>query len=211
MANATQHKKNAPAKAGHPSLSSASCKALLEAVPDMMFRIDRDGRYLEYKPAKGLTPIVPAEELLGRTMIEVLPKDVANECLGLIRAALDTGADQLYEYQLLEDGGLMRYEARMIPLGQEDVLVIVRLMSRASDSEPNQDAGYALTKRELSVLQSVARGLTDKAGAQELSISPLTVRKHVASIRRKMGAQSRTEASGRARKSGRGSEDQPLV
>ncbi|MCH7699435.1 MAG: response regulator transcription factor, partial [Chloroflexi bacterium] len=42
----------------------------------------------------------------------------------------------------------------------------------------------------------------DKAVAQQLSISPLTVRKHVASIRKKMGAQSRTEASVRALKAG---------
>lgn len=185
-------------------MTAASCKAILAAVPDMMFRIDRDGRYLEYKPAKGLEPHVPPEELLGRTMQEVLPKDVADEGLGLIRAALDTGDDQLYEYQLLEDGGLTTYEARMVSLGQDDALVIVRLMSRASDREAKrgEHAQYALTNRELSVLQAVASGLTDKAIAQQLSISPLTVRKHVASIRRKMGAQSRTEASVRALKAG---------
>lgn len=181
-----------------------SSKAILDAVPDMMFRIDRDGRYLEYKPAKGLEPFVPPDQLLGRTMQEVLPKKVADEALGLIRTTLDTGEAQLFEYQLLENGGLTKYEARIVPLGENDVLAIVRLISRASDDEPRnaERERYALTKRELSVLQAVAGGLTDKAVAQQLSISPLTVRKHVASIRKKMGAQSRTEASVRALKAG---------
>ncbi len=170
----------------------------------MMFRIDRDGRYLEYKPAKGLEPFVPPDQLLGRTMREVLPNQVADEALGLIQKTLDTGEAQLYEYQLSERGGLTNYEARIVPLEEDDVLVIVRLISRSSDNEPRsgQRQGYALTKRELSVLQAVASGLTDKAVAQQLSISPLTVRKHVASIRKKMGAQSRTEASVRALKAG---------
>lgn len=174
---------------------------MLAAVPDMMFRIDRSGRYLEYKPAKGLEPFLPPEEFLGRTMQEVLPKDAADAGLKRIKAALDIGEDQLYEYQLLEDSGQTTYEARMVPLGQDDVLVIVRLLSRASEREA-KSGKYALTKRELSVLQAVASGLTDKAIARQLSISPLTVRKHVASIRRKMGAQSRTEASVRALKAG---------
>ena len=177
---------------------------MLAAVPDMMFRIDRDGYYLEYKPAKGLEPFLPPEEFLGRTMQEVLPSDVAGEGLGLIKAALDSGEAQIYEYQLLEQNGLTKYEARVVPLGKSDVVVIVRLLSRASDNEARnaERERYGLTKRELSVLQAVASGLTDKAVAQQLSISPLTVRKHVASIRKKMGAQSRTEASVRALKAG---------
>ena len=204
MASPKRHKKSVSNGTGRARLTSASCKAILAAVPDMMFRIDQDGRYLEYKPAKGLEPVVPPEQLLGQTMQEVLPKKVADEALGLIRRTLDTGEAQLYEYQLSENGGLTNYEARIVPLEQDDVLVIVRLISRASENDPRsgQSEGYALTNRELSVLQAVASGLTDKAVAQQLSISPLTVRKHVASIRKKMGAQSRTEASVRALKAG---------
>ena len=204
MATSTRHKKSASNGTGSARVRSMSTKAVFDALPDMMFRIDRDGRYLEYKPAKGLEPYVRPEDLLGRTMQEVLPKKVADQGLGLIRTTLDTGEAQLYEYQLLENGGLTNYEARIVPLEQDDVLVIVRLISRASENDPRsgQSGGYALTKRELSVLQAVASGLTDKAVAQQLSISPLTVRKHVASIRKKMGAQSRTEASVRALKAG---------
>ncbi len=205
MVNATSSKKRIEAGAVRAKMKPASCKAMLAAVPDMMFRIDRDGRYLEYKPAKGLAPYVPPEEFLGRTMHEILPQGVADEGLAWIRRTLESREEQTYEYQLLEDDGLATYESRMVPLGENDALVIVRLMAR--ESEQRQGNGevtdFALTKRELAVLQAVASGLTDKAVAQQLSISPLTVRKHdVASIRKKMGAQSRTEASVRALKAG---------
>jgi PAS domain S-box-containing protein len=61
---------------------------------------------------------------------------------------------------------------------------------------------YALTFRELVVLNIVAAGKADKEIAAELSISPLTVQRHVANILSKMGASSRTEAGVRAVREG---------
>lgn len=188
---------------GGVSVRAMSATAILDAVPDMMFRLDRDGCYLQFKPAKGMEPIVPPDEFLGRKIAEVMPEDVASECLKVIRRALATGEQQVLEYLLAEESGLNSYEARMVPLSKDDVLCIVRLRSTlAKDAAGANGNRYDLTNRELAVLQAVAHGLTDKAVAQRLSISPLTVRKHVASIRKKMGAQSRTEASVRALKDG---------
>lgn len=55
-----------------------------------------------------------------------------------------------------------------------------------------------LTARENEVLQLLARGLTNRAIAQELGISQHTVKFHVNAIMSKLGAQSRTEAVVRA-------------
>jgi DNA-binding CsgD family transcriptional regulator len=52
------------------------------------------------------------------------------------------------------------------------------------------------------VLRLAAVGLTDKEIGLRLDISAMTVSKHLGSIRKKMGAQSRTEASVRAVKEG---------
>jgi two-component system, NarL family, nitrate/nitrite response regulator NarL len=73
------------------------------------------------------------------------------------------------------------------------------LASRSNDShEPIEP----LTPRELQVLQLVARGMANKAIAQELSISDHTVKFHVNSILAKLGAQSRTDAVVRATRLG---------
>lgn len=55
-------------------------------------------------------------------------------------------------------------------------------------------AAEALTERELEVLRLAARGLTNKAIAQALSISDRTVQGHLANIYAKMSVGSRTEA-----------------
>lgn len=61
---------------------------------------------------------------------------------------------------------------------------------------------YGLTIRELTILQLVTTGITDKEVAKELRISALTVHRHISNILSKMAAASRTEASVRAIREG---------
>ena len=55
-----------------------------------------------------------------------------------------------------------------------------------------------LTPRELEVLGAIGEGLTNKAIARKLDISLHTVKFHVESLFRKLGARTRTEALARA-------------
>ena len=56
-----------------------------------------------------------------------------------------------------------------------------------------------LTQREEEVLELLAAGLTDREIGEQLVISPVTVKKHVANIYGKLGVSNRTEAAARAR------------
>jgi DNA-binding CsgD family transcriptional regulator len=60
------------------------------------------------------------------------------------------------------------------------------------------DAHALLTARELDVLAALAEGLTNKAIARRLNISLHTVKFHVESLFRKLGARTRTEAVAKA-------------
>jgi LuxR family maltose regulon positive regulatory protein len=60
----------------------------------------------------------------------------------------------------------------------------------------------ALSKRELEVLQLIAKGGTNKEIARQLVVSPGTVKAHTSSIYRKLDVANRTEAVDRARKLG---------
>jgi len=56
------------------------------------------------------------------------------------------------------------------------------------------DRSTLLTPRELDVLAALAEGMTNKAIARRLNISLHTVKFHVESLFRKLGARTRTEA-----------------
>ena len=64
----------------------------------------------------------------------------------------------------------------------------------AAASEPDA----LLTPRELEVLGAIGEGLTNKAIARKLGISLHTVKFHVESLFRKLGARTRTEALAKA-------------
>jgi PAS domain S-box-containing protein len=106
--------------------SDARNRALLNAIPDLMFRISRQGDYLDYKPAKALNLFVPPSEFLGKTIFDVLPAELAQQMSRQIERALLTGEVQIYEYQLPINGKMRQREARLIASGPDEVLAIVR-------------------------------------------------------------------------------------
>lgn len=103
-------------------------RALLEAIPDMIFRLRRDGTYTEFVRAERFrTYTVPVDELVGTTLHHVLPVEIADEYLRLIAETLDSGQARAYEYALVfDDGSTREYEGRIAACAADEVLVIVR-------------------------------------------------------------------------------------
>lgn len=67
--------------------------------------------------------------------------------------------------------------------------------ARGGPSDTGADALARLTPRERDVLSGVARGLSNRAIAEELGITERTARTHVSNILAKLGLASRTQAA----------------
>jgi two-component system, NarL family, response regulator LiaR len=80
--------------------------------------------------------------------------------------------------------------ANRLTLPQE--LSHVFLGSKTKNEEPPSLVAE-LTERELDVLRCIARGMSNKQVAQQLSISTTTVRSHVSSLMRKLALENRTQ------------------
>jgi PAS domain S-box-containing protein len=61
--------------------------ATLAAVPDLLFEVDLEGRYLAYQASRPESLAGPPEVFLGRTLSEVLPPDAAAEAMASLREA----------------------------------------------------------------------------------------------------------------------------
>ena len=66
------------------------------------------------------------------------------------------------------------------------------------EAAPETESRAFLTPREIEVLAAIGEGLTNKAIARKLDISLHTVKFHVESLFRKLGARTRTEAVAKA-------------
>ena len=97
-------------------------QALVDAFPDLIFRMSRDGRYLEFKGRPEDLAVAP-DELIGARFHDVLPNDVADQLLAGVERAIDTGEIVSSEYRL-ELGGVPRdFEARIVKAGDEAVVI----------------------------------------------------------------------------------------
>jgi PAS domain S-box-containing protein len=107
--------------------SEAANRALIEAIPDLIFRVSRDGRYLSFVPTSEVPLAARPEVFLGQPLETVLPPDVAGVARRAVAEVLASSQAQTFEYELTVTGVRGTYEARLVPVeGGEEVVVIVR-------------------------------------------------------------------------------------
>lgn len=105
--------------------SEARSRAILEAMPDLIFQMSADGVFLDYKgPTEGL--LIEPGRFVGKRIAEVMPGDIAEMTMQSIRNVLRTGQIQQYSYELQLEGQARYFDARMAAINEETVLVIVR-------------------------------------------------------------------------------------
>ncbi|MBE9041004.1 HAMP domain-containing protein, partial [Oscillatoriales cyanobacterium LEGE 11467] len=110
-------------------------QALLEAIPDVMFRVRRDGMYLDVQvsPEQRGQLLLSPSGILGKHLKEVLPVPIADRIMYYGKRARETGKVQIFEYQLeVPDkreeakSQLRDFEVRLTVSGDDEVLAIVR-------------------------------------------------------------------------------------
>ncbi len=107
--------------------SEATERALINAIPDLMFRFSRSGIFLAFEAAhtEGLTR--PPSFFVGKHVSKVMPPEIAQQTLAQIELVFLTGEIQVFEYQYpLASGPVGEYEARFVPCDTDQVLAIVR-------------------------------------------------------------------------------------
>ncbi len=118
--------------------ASVRDQALLQAIPDTLARADREGRFLDVQAPPGDLLPLPREQLLGRSVTEFIPPEVATQVRGGIERALATGAPQALEYSARYGSLLRFFETRLARSGPDEVLVIRRDVSDRRLAEADQ-------------------------------------------------------------------------
>ncbi len=101
-------------------------RSLLNAIPDLMFRLNQQGIFLDYFPAKDDRNAPEPEQFIGKNLDEVLSEDLALWTRCYLEKTLATGEPQVGEYNLREQNTWKHYEARYVPFGSTEVIAIIR-------------------------------------------------------------------------------------
>lgn len=85
-------------------------QATLDAIPDLLFEYDLDGRYWAFhSPRTDLLP-VPVEDFLGKSIFDVLPEEVAKVILSALQEAHVLGFSHGKTYELMLPQGRRFFE-----------------------------------------------------------------------------------------------------
>ncbi|MFJ1468845.1 putative bifunctional diguanylate cyclase/phosphodiesterase [Massilia orientalis] len=150
-------------------IADAQNRAVLAAIPDTFFRMSRDGFYLDYEPGRdgtgrGVRDAGADEQIVGRHVTDVLPRDIAERLFEQVGMALHVQQVRSVEYELIRFGEAQHFEARLVATGPNEVLGLVRDISERKRAEeqirrlaycdsltgiPNRQAFLEMLEREL--------------------------------------------------------------
>jgi len=114
--------------------AEAKNRAIVSAIPDLLFLQDENGVYLDYYARDPGQLYAPPEAFLGKTMRDVLPSELCCAAEEKFREAADGGATSPLEYSLTIGGELRFYEIRVSKIGDK-YLSIVRDITKRKQAE----------------------------------------------------------------------------
>ncbi len=109
----------------------ASYRTLIDAIPDYMFVVTREGLILDYHEAQPATLAMPMAQMVGQTVHEVVYKKAANRYMAAIEEAFATAQVITFEYPVRYEavnGKTLHYQLEVrVTAGRSDkVIVLVR-------------------------------------------------------------------------------------
>ncbi len=130
-------------------------RALLQACPDMIFRIRADGVFLDFW-APGET-YVPKEQIIGSRFADLLPADVVALTEPTIQQVLRDGIARDFEYSS-QMPDLRIYSARISPNGPNEVFAYIRDITSQRRLEESKTLQAELAEFREAVHQASALG-----------------------------------------------------
>ena len=101
-------------------------RSIIESMPDLLIRFNREGRYLEVMSGNNEDLYDVSKNVLGRLMTEVLPPERAKEDMEKLENAFRTGVMQTGEYQLETLTGRKHFESRISVYSKDEAVAIIR-------------------------------------------------------------------------------------
>lgn len=142
------------------ALRDKEYRALLDAVPDIFFEIDKNGIF---RSARGLLSrnLLPPEKVIGKSVFDIYPPEVAQRLLDSVQMVIASQTMKTIEYDIVIDNTKFMREARIVSKKDNEALVVVRDISEEKRAEQKMvEAGRLMEEgQRLASLGVMATGI----------------------------------------------------
>jgi PAS domain S-box-containing protein len=162
-------------------------RSIQAALPDITYRVRRDGACLEVSVPPGLDQPRPLIELESRTLVGQLARQRERASVSAMESGAEPGGPSTLEYELELDGRRCAREARCVPYGPDETLAVVRDITERKWSEGTMALEARVLERVATgrppaeVFEAIVRGIERLTPGARCSIIVLEGRRmHVA-------------------------------
>ncbi len=106
--------------------ANSELRAIFQAFPDLFFRLDDKGTILDCKGGLKTDLYIPLENLIGKRIHDVPFEEPGNKFLEAIHQVRETKSIVSIEYSMMIQKQENFYEARLLPLLEDQIIVIIR-------------------------------------------------------------------------------------
>lgn len=126
--------------------SEAELRALFAAMTDVVLVRDAEGRCLKVAPTNPVNLYKPSQEVIDKTLHELLPQAQADNILSHIQAALATQQPVNCDYSLTLDERDVYFTSTISPLSQNSVVLVARDISALKRAEQRRGVQYEVAR-----------------------------------------------------------------
>jgi len=106
--------------------ANSELTAIFQAFPDVLLRIDGDGKVVDCKGGSAIDAHIPLTEILGKPVHEIPIKEIASKFTEALSKLKETRSAFVTEYSQVLNGKEFFYEARFIPMPEDHSVVVIR-------------------------------------------------------------------------------------
>ncbi len=158
--------------------SEARSRALMQACPDMLMRVNRDGYHIDVHIPENIAQFLPMglDSFVGKRTSEIFEPEFAREHDRLLVRALETGKTQRWQYSRRIQGKTRYLESRFVRSGEDEVVIAVTDVTDRVDLE--REAVNAIERERNRIGRDLHDGLGQLLTGIKLILEP--VRKQLA-------------------------------
>ena len=114
--------------------ANSEMRAVFQAIPDLVFRLDHHGVILDIKSGAAGELLAGREDLIGKRLEDTPLKEVAHQYAKAVEQLIAKNGPVSIEYSAVLQGHESHYEARLVPLPERQIVVIVRNITERKQS-----------------------------------------------------------------------------